>query len=334
VETKTYLTCTIAMLGILGALATTISRADDFGSDNHTFRIDFNEVGNAGNANDAGAGGGSYFSPYGGVAYNFRIGTYEISQDMIERATASGMTRDVTAGAWAGNRPAANITWIHAAGFVNWLNTSTGHQKAYDITEQDDYGRIYMTLWSSAQAWQTGGENLYRHKDAFYFLPSENEWYKAAYHKNDGVTANYWDYATSSNITPKAVASGMEGGTAVYNGMGNQPAPVTNSGGFNVYGAMGMTGNVYEFNESAFDAPNDDPYKHRVVRGGAFAAGDYYLNSSLRFNAGLTNVDGADDITGFRVASISTIIPEPSAAVMILMAVGAWLLIRRSRRFL
>jgi len=181
---------------------------------------------------------------------------------------------------------------------------------------------------------QTGGENLYRHKDAFYFLPSENEWYKAAYHKNDGVTANYWDYATSSNRTPVAVASGMEGGTAVYDGMDNQPAPVTNNGGLSAYGAMGMTGNVYEWNESAFDAPNDDPWKHRVQRGGTYDAGDYYLNSSRRFHAGWGPVDGASDIDGFRVASISTIIPEPSAAVMILMAVGAWLLIRRSRRFL
>jgi hypothetical protein len=43
-----------------------------------------------------------------------------------------------------------------------------------------------LTLWSSAQAWQVGGQNLYRHKDAYYFLPSEDEWYKAAFHKNDG----------------------------------------------------------------------------------------------------------------------------------------------------
>lgn len=29
--------------------------------------------------------------------------------------------------------------------------------------------------------------NLYRHKKAVYFLPSDDEWDKAAYHKNDGV---------------------------------------------------------------------------------------------------------------------------------------------------
>jgi len=30
-----------------------------------------------------------------------------------------------------------------------------------------------------------------RESDATYFIPTENEWYKAAYHKNDGVTGNY-----------------------------------------------------------------------------------------------------------------------------------------------
>jgi len=35
--------------------------------------------------------------------------------------------------------------------------------------------------------WQAGGENLFLET---YYLPSEDEWYKAAYHKNDGVAAN------------------------------------------------------------------------------------------------------------------------------------------------
>jgi len=57
----------------------------------------------------------------------------------------------------------------------------------------------------------SGGENLYRHKDAYYFLPSENEWSKAAYHQNDGVTANYRDYATGNNTIPTAVSGEASG---------------------------------------------------------------------------------------------------------------------------
>lgn len=55
-----------------------------------------------------------------------------------------------------------------------------------------------------------------RHKDAYYFLPSEDEWNKAAYHQNDGVTANYWDYATGSNSIPsQALTDGALAGSAV-----------------------------------------------------------------------------------------------------------------------
>ena len=187
--------------------------ADTFGSGANAFTIDFVDIGNPGNTDDAGAGGGSYSSPYGGVAYTYRMGVTEVPQDWITKATNLGMT-NVTAGAWTGSQPAANMTWYEAAAFVNWLNTSTGHQPAYDLTYSSGWS---MKLWSSAQAWQAGGENLYRHKDAYYFLPSEDEWYKAAYHKNDGVTANYWDYATGSNTIPTAVASGTGAGTVVYN---------------------------------------------------------------------------------------------------------------------
>ena len=63
-------------------------------------------IGNADNADDAGAEGGRYSSSDGGVSYGSRMGTYEISQDAITKATNLGMTNG-TAGAWAGGQPAA-----------------------------------------------------------------------------------------------------------------------------------------------------------------------------------------------------------------------------------
>ena len=33
-------------------------------------------------------------------------------------------------------------------------------------------------------------------------IPSEDEWYKSAYHYNDGMTGNYYDYPTSSDSVP------------------------------------------------------------------------------------------------------------------------------------
>ena len=64
-------------------------------------------------------------------------------------------------------------------------------------------------MWDASSQASTGvdgGSNPYRHKSAFYFLPSADEWFKAAYHQNDGVTANYWDYPTADNAVPVAVA--------------------------------------------------------------------------------------------------------------------------------
>ncbi len=112
--------CTKFGLTLAGALALSVTsaRADLFGTGPNTFTLDFVDVGNAGNSDDLGAGGGIYSSPYGGVAYGFRMGTFEISQEQIDKATAGGLA-SVVAGAHTGAEPAANITWYEAAAFVN-----------------------------------------------------------------------------------------------------------------------------------------------------------------------------------------------------------------------
>jgi formylglycine-generating enzyme required for sulfatase activity len=305
----------------LGVKLTT-AHADTFGSGGNAFTINFVDIGNAGNADDAGAGGGLYALPYGGVSYGFRMGVTEVPQDWITKATNLGMT-NVTAGAWTGLRPAANMTWYEAAAFVNWLNTSTGHQAAYQLNASN----TALTLWSSAQAWQLGGENLYRHKDAYYFLPSEDEWYKAAYHQNDGVTANYWDYATGSNSIPTAVANGTGAGTAVFAQGSTAPAAVDSNGGLSAYGTRGQNGNVFEWTESAFDGLNTSVNEDRVARGGhynssGFGPGELTPFYRRRLPPYVPSFD-----MGFRVASV----PEPSCAMLMLSGSLLALARRRSR---
>jgi hypothetical protein len=46
-----------------------------------------------------------------------------------------------------------------------------------------------------------------RNAGATYFIPSENEWYKAAYYKGGGTNAGYWLYPTQSNTVPSNVLS-------------------------------------------------------------------------------------------------------------------------------
>ncbi len=308
------------LAGVLAFVVTSV-HADTFGSGANAFTIDFVNIGNAGNEDDAGAGGGIYSGPYGGVSYLYRMGVYEISQDQIDKATASELT-NVTAGAWPGSQPAAFVEWYEAAAFVNWLNTSKGYQAAYDLSFSGNWS---MTLWSSEDAWQMDGENLYRHKDACYFLPSEDEWYKAAYHQNDGMTANYWDYATGSNSIPDGID--FNGDTTFdavfFQGYDqNQPHGVSNVGLASPYGTYGQNGNVFEWNESAVSSPNSIPTEDRAVRGGSWAD----MDSDLRSVAVAVNDPSQSSFAalGFRVASV----PEPSSALLLLGS-GIMLLPRR-----
>lgn len=63
--------------------------------------------------------------PAGSVPYAYRIGKFEISEQMVANANALGgvgITKDFR----GPDKPATSISWNKAARFVNWLNTSTG----------------------------------------------------------------------------------------------------------------------------------------------------------------------------------------------------------------
>jgi formylglycine-generating enzyme required for sulfatase activity len=300
----------------LSALVTVVSilplQADTFGTGGNQFTLDFTSIGNAGNAADPLTG-------YGSVGYNYRIGTYTISQNQIDAARANGL-QGVTGGAWSGDKPAANISWYQAAAFVNWLDTSTGHQAAYNLTYSN--GSYTMDLWHS---WDAGYDpnNLYRNKNALYVLPSENEFYKAAYGKNSG--SGYYIYPTASDIVPTAVASGTTADTAVYNqSLGQGPASVYEAGGLSSYGTMGQGGNIWAWQESSFGGGNSATAENRVLRGGKWFLSADPLLSSFR-DIAYPSGEGFD--IGFRVASV---IPEPSTyALFGIGAVGMLMVMRR-----
>ena len=288
------------------------AQADTWGGGTtNEFTIDFVDIGNTGNVADT--------TTYGSVPYEYRTGKNEISQLQITKATQIGMA-NVSAGAWTESQPAANITWYEAAAFVNFLNTNSGKTAAYNLTFTTNWS---MAVWSSEQVWTAGGTNLYRNKDAFYFLPSENEWYKAAYYNAAGT--NYFLYPTASNEAPTPVASGTNAGMAVYSSVGSVPAIVDSAGGLSPYGTMGQGGNIFEWNESAFDGSNSSSSERRVTRGGNWVSPPSSLRTSYRNNLDPTFESGS---IGFRVASV----PEPSTYALLAMAGAGALWMAKRRR--
>jgi formylglycine-generating enzyme required for sulfatase activity len=173
-------------------------------------------------------------------------------------------------------------------------------------------------LWSVSD---TGydANNPYRNSLAKFYIPSTDEWYKAAYGSPNGT---WYDYPTGSDSAPTAVASGTSENTAVYNKQSG-PADITNAGGLSPYGTMAQGGNVWEWNETAYDGINDIVGESRELRGGTWEFPSIYLGINSVFNADPRAENGN---FGFRVAMI----PEPSS--LSLLALGGVVVALRRRR--
>lgn len=306
----------IALVTPAFAAATT---TDTFGSGGNLFTMDFVNVGNPGNGPDS-----SMYTnlDQGSVDYTYRMGSYEVSEDMINKANSAGslgITKD-TRGA---NKPATSITWFEAARFVNYLNVTSGYAPAYKFSVQPGESGYSVNspnlIWSSLDAGYDLN-NLFRNSNAKYFLPSEDEWYKAAYYSGTGT---YYLYPTGSDTPPTAVASGTAEGTAVSYGPATGPADVTSAGGLSPYGTMGQGGNAFEWMETQFHAPNNSPSEARVQRGGSW----YFVLTGMRSVArgDLNDPFWGNDTAGFRVASI----PEPSGLALTMLFSGMMLIRRR-----
>ena len=111
--------------------------------------MEFVPIGNPGNAADT---TGSP-NPAGAVGYNYGIGKFEVSEDMIDKYNANFGTANnvvITKDTRGTAKPAQRVSWNEAARFVNWLNTSTGNQAAYKFTTggvNDD-----IALWMPGEA--------------------------------------------------------------------------------------------------------------------------------------------------------------------------------------
>jgi formylglycine-generating enzyme len=314
---------TLALSSLIILVLFNSAFADTFASGANSFNIDFVTIGNPGNAADT----TGFPNPGGSVSYTYRMGKFEISEQMIDKANtlgALGITKDTR----GPDKPATSISWNEAARFVNWLNTSTGSTPAYKFALQP--GEVGYNANANILLWTPSDpgydpNNLYRNSLASYFLPGANEWYKAAYY--DPTSGVYYDYPTGSNTAPTPVASGTAAGTAVYATQFTQyngPADITLAGGLSPYGTMAQGGNEYEWVETDFDLVNGPSSDGRGVRGGVWNDDSFGLRSVY------CNIDMPThelNVNSFRIAR--TAIPEPSTLLLTISAFAAVLTRRR-----
>jgi hypothetical protein len=293
-----------------------VASADIFGVGTvNEFTIDFVPISGSTNPTSGILAGMITFT---GVNYDYRMGIYEISNAQWTKFKAAyGEVKGNPTKAYdrdpiyvGESLPTNGVSWYEAAQFVNYLNTSKGYQSAYKFTGTQDTSNYTFTNWVSTDTGYNA-DNPCRNSNAKYFLPTENEWVKAAYWNG----SNLQTFATKTSET-LFQGNGVNGGWNYNYCTIYQPWNVGN-GSQELNGTYDMMGNVWEWLESG-----DSSY--RGLRGGSW---DRFNAISLTsyYTAGYQDPSLEDYNIGFRVASI----PEPVS--LLLLGLGG--LICRKNRF-
>jgi sulfatase modifying factor 1 len=296
-----------------------------FGSSVHAITIDTVPVGNAGNSPDTRYIGGFHPNDIGSVAQSFNMGATEVTNaqyvaflNAVAASDTYGLYKTVMATSpWAGivrngssghysyvvkapalggsntydNKPVDYVDPGNAMRFANWLHNGqpNGPQNT-STTESGAYSLNGATGDSSLS-------KVTRNAGARWWLPSENEWYKAAYF--DGEAGTYYDYPTGTNSVPNNnLPSSDTGNSADFSAAtGNGDYPLTDAGAYSLsaspYGTFDQGGNVWEWSDTVVSG------KH-IVSGGSWQQGADHLEAEYRV---AFPVDSNYHV-GFRVASM------------------------------
>ena len=341
-----HATAVIAVVFLCATSALAGTRADlsgDFVVDFTTMDMPFLNVGNLGNLD------GPYDGGKGAVDYAYNIGKFEVTTGQyteflnavaatdtyalyndrmadpvhddahpddlpfggcnIQRAGSVGSYTYSIAAGWE-DRPVNYVSWGDVTRYANWLSNGMPIG-AQDLTTTED-GAYFLNGVTDSTGLKAAvaARNAPGAGERFFYLPTEDEWYKAAFHKNDGDTGNYFDYATSSDTLPGYIADGGSvvdpdaGNIATWDGDGGvdgigAPYYRTEAGEHentsSPYGAFDMNGNVGEWTGGlGFGS-------FAIVRNGEYAYGADGLHADYRRIRSLTRESG--DI-GFRLSSV------------------------------
>ncbi len=234
-----------------------------------------------------------------------------------------------------GNKPVTYVSFFTTMRFINWLHNGqpTGVQDS--STTEDG---VYLI---------SDGLSETRASDARFFIPTENEWYKAAYHQpmaDGGDSDDFWLYGTGSNDRP-TIATANDTGDITNPGInvanhaggadwtvaaGGAPTTVGSAGldSESFYGTSDQAGNVSEWTENTVGGSS------HFLRGGA-----WFLNNIKSSHYYIRAPGQMMSITGFRVASpvpedaVPTISEWGLAAMALLMLGAGTVLVRRRTGF-
>jgi sulfatase modifying factor 1 len=261
--------------------------------------------------------------------------TYSLYNTSMGSDANGGITRSGSAGSYSysvkanmGDKPVNYVTWFDAARVANWMQNGQGSGS----TETGAYTLV---------GGQASGTAPARNSGAAFYIPTEDQWYKAAFYGpvlNSG-SGSYYTYATQSDLAPTAVTAGLTGigssgstgnfanfnSAASWNNQVGNVTTVGTNGGPSAYGVFDMSGNLFEWNDLTGAAGSS-----RGLRGGGWLGDASYLSSSSRFTVD-PSYEASD--SGFRLAS-PVAVPEPSTYAMALagLACGGYPMFRRRKR--
>jgi formylglycine-generating enzyme required for sulfatase activity len=272
--------------------------------------IDWVAVGNAGNAADT--------TGYGAVAYAYQIGKYEVTNAQYgaflnaaaktdnyalynSNMSSLGISRSGSSGSYTysvttalANRPVVYVSWFDAARMANWMVNGQGNGS----TETGAY-----TLNGA-----TSGVSFTKNAGAQVYIPTENEWYKAAYYNAANTSYSLYPNGQNTITTADANYNNFVGSTTNVGTYSSDPSS---------YGTFDQGGNVWEWNDAVTSS------SRRGLRGSSFDSNGSNLRASSRDGTGPA---GEDNDLGFRVASV----PEPTSLLLTMLA-GGVMLARRKR---
>ncbi|MCF7731122.1 MAG: cadherin-like beta sandwich domain-containing protein [Akkermansiaceae bacterium] len=214
---------------------------------------------------------------------------------MAIQATIAGILKSGSSGNFSysvmgtsGNKPITFVGWFDAARFCNWMHNGQGGGS----TETGAY-----TLNGAMDG------IILKNSNATVWIPTENEWYKAAYYDPTKRGSHYWAYPMQCD-TPAGNTIGVAH-SANFNGYGTTDVGAYGANSASHYGTNDQGGNVYQWNDAVINGTN------RGLRGAPWWGGGATMISLGRYS-GTPSTSNLHETAfiGFRIAGA---VVQPSA---------------------